>query len=192
MSFTSENEIAIRRALAKKIAVVAEAGAVIPAPVFFADRADFWAQINALAVNTQKQIETANLAFCCISLLKRVDSVKEGCKDNPFIRLTYNFHLFRGYAATRADESITPDEFLRRNLKSYNTFVRAVLDCWTQFLGVQRISGLPDGYEVYTNPLEQAEFIDELGKCRYIRRGDAEGHSVNLQSVIEVLIHDEN
>ena len=93
MSLASENEIAIRRALANKIAFVPEAGAVIPAPVFFADRSDFWAQINALSVNTQKLIETTNLAFCCISLLKRVDSVSEGCADNPFVRLTYNFYL---------------------------------------------------------------------------------------------------
>lgn len=192
MSFTSDDELAIRKALANKIAIVPEAGAIIPAPVFFADRSDFWAQINSLAIIAQKQIETTNLAFCCISLLKRVDSIKEGCSDNPFIRLTYNFHFFRGYAEERSDESITPDEFLRRNLKSYNTFVRAVLDCWTQFLGVQAISGLPDGVEANSNSLEQAEFIDELGKCRYIRRGDVEGHSVNLQSVVEVLITDEN
>ena len=192
MGLTSDNELAIRKALAVKIAVVPESGAVIPAPVFFADRGDFWAQINALAVNTQKQIETANLAFCSISLLKRVDSIKEGCADNPFIRLTYNFYFFRGYAAERADESVAPDEFLRRNLKSYNTFVKAVLDCWTQFIGIQAIGGLPSGVEANSNPLTQAEFINELEKCRYVRRGEVEGHAVNLQLVAEVSIRDEN
>ncbi len=191
MSFTSINELTVRRALAAKVALVPEAGAVIPAPVFFRDRADFWAQINALAVNTQKQIETSNLAFCCISLLKRVDSIREGCPDNPFIRLTYNFNFFRGYSEERADESITPDEFLRRNLKSYNTFVKAVLDCWTNFLGVQNIPELPSGITGDTLSLTQAEFIGELGQSRYFRRGVVEGHSVNLQSVVEILITNE-
>lgn len=192
MSFTSDDELTIRRALATRVALVPEAGAVIPAPIFFRDRADFWAQINALSVNTQKGIETENLAFCCISLLKRVDSIKEGCADNPFVRLTYNFHFFRGYAEERADETVTPDEFLRRNLKSYNTFIKAVLDCWTQFIGVQNIPELPGGYEGNSNSLTQAEFIEELQKCRYIRKGDVEGHAVNLQSIVEVSIRDED
>jgi len=190
--FTSDNELTIRRALAEKVALVPEAGAVIPAPVFFRDTADFWAQINSLAVNTQKAIETSNPAFCCISLLKRVDSTKEGCADNPFIRLTYNFYFFRGYAEQREDESVNPDEFLKRNLKSYNTFVKAVLDCWTQFLGTQNIPSLPGGYEGNSTSLTQPEFIDELQRCRYIRKDAPEGHAVNLQSVIEVLIQDEN
>ena len=191
MPFSSEDELTIRKALAAKVAHVAEAGAVIPAPVFWRDRADFWAQINALAVNTQKTIETTNLAFCCISLLKRVDSIKEGCADNPFIRLTYNLHFFRGYSDERSDESLTPDEFLKRNLKSYNEFVKAVMDVWAQFIGVQNIPELPDGYDGNSNSLTQAEFIDELGQCRYIRKGEVLGHSVNLQSVVEISIQDE-
>ncbi|HEX8289825.1 MAG TPA: hypothetical protein VF556_17720 [Pyrinomonadaceae bacterium] len=191
MSLTAEQELIIRKRLAEKCANVPEAGFIIPAPIFFKNKADFWAQINGLAVNTQRQIETTNIAFCCISLLQRVDSKKEGCPDNPLIRLTYNFYFYRGYDIEREDERETPDDFLKRTLKTYNLFVRAVMDVWNEFLGLQNVPEFPaEEMDVNTNSMTQAEFISEKGSCRYIK--GIEGHSVNLQSVVEVLIYAES
>ena len=189
MNFEAEHEILIRKALAEKIALVPEAGFVVPSPIFFNDKADFWAQINSLSVNTRKKIDQTNLAFCCISLFKRVDSTREGCGDSPFIRLTYNFHFFRGYTNEREDESDLPDEFLVRTLKTYNLFIKAVMDVWTQFLGLQNIPELGTGIEGNSNSLTQPEFIEEKRPCRYIP--GVAGHSVDLQSVIEILINNE-
>ena len=190
MIFNSDHELTIRRAISEKTALVPAAGFVVPSPIFYKDKADFWAQINSLAVNTKDAIEQTNIAFCCISLLKRVDSVNEGCSDSPLIRLTYNFHFFRGYDCEREDERDVPDDFLKRTLKTYNLFVKAVMDVWTEFLGVQNIPELPTGIEGNTNSLTQPDFIEEKRTCRYIP--GIEGHSVNLQSVIEVTIQDES
>lgn len=187
--FTSDHELTIRKALAEKLASVPEVGFILPTPIFFVDSADFWAGVNSLAVNTKDSIDRANIAFCAISLLKRVDSAKEGCGDNPFVRLTYNFHFFRGYSNERSDESYTPDAFLKATLKTYNQFVKAVLDAWTGFLGNQNIFELPDGIEGNTTSLTQAEFVEEKTPCRYIP--GVNGHQVNLQEIVEVLIQEE-
>ena len=157
--------------------------------MFFVDSSDFWAQINGLAINTKRLIDTTNIAFCVISLKKRVDSPSEGCADNPLVRLTYNFHFFRGYASERADETNAPDSFLKRTLKTYNTFIKAVLDAFTEFLGQQNIPALPEGVEGYSNSLTEPDFIEEKSPCRYIP--GIVGHSVDLQTVIEVSIQDE-
>jgi hypothetical protein len=189
MSLTAEIELAIRKAIAEKIANVADAGYVIPAPLYFADRADFFATVNPLV--TQKLIETTPVAFCCLSLLKFGDSRAEGCADEPLVRLTYNLYFFREYGFERADESLTPDEFLKKNLKSYNAFIKAILDARIEFLGLQYLvsAELPENFDVKSNSLVQEdEFIEENDKCRYVPK--VKGHSVDMQATIQVLINE--
>src|SRR6185369_10958880 len=178
MSLTSEIELSIRKALAEKMANVTDAGHIIPTPVFFVEKADFFATVNPLS--TQDLIEETPAVFCCISLLKFEDSVKEGCADEPLVRLTYNFYFFRQYDLERADETNAPDDFLKKNLKSYNLFIKALLDARVEFLGVQNLisADFPDNFDIKTNRLVQEEFMVEKGKCQYIPR--IFGHSVNL------------
>lgn len=188
MSLTSEIELSTRKALAVKMANVGEAGHIIPSPIYFADRADFFATNDPKL--TQKEIETTPVVFCLMSLLKFEDSPAEGCAGEPLVRLTYNFYFFREYGFERADESETPDAFLKRNLKSYNLFLKAILDARIEFLGIQNLasSEIPDNYDIKTNPFIQDEFIVENGKCLYIPR--VKGHSIDLQSTIQILINE--
>ena len=186
MGLTAEIELEIRRQLAAKMELVTDAGFVLPSPLFFADKADFFAVVSPLL--TQKQIELTPAAFCAISLLKFEDSPSEGCMDEPLVRLTYGFYFFREIFSEREDESETPDDFLKLLLKSYNTFINSVLDARIQFLGLSPLAGdFPAGVDVKTNSMTQPEFNEEKAACRYI--ADAEGHSVDLQSVVEVLIN---
>jgi hypothetical protein len=191
MSLTAEIELSIRKALAEKMANVGAAGYIIPAPVFFVDKADYFAVIKSLILDTQKELELTNVVFCVITLLKFEDSKAEGCGDEPLCRLTYNFHFFSQYDNERADESeIAPDEFLKKTLKSYNQFIKALLDARNEFLGIQNLvsADFPDHIDIKTNPFKQDEFIVEKGKCRYIP--DAKGHSIDLQSITQVLINE--
>lgn len=186
MGLTSAVELEIRKQLAAKMALVEDAGHILPSPLFFADKSDFFAVVNPLV--TQKQIESTPAAFCSISLLKFEDSPSEGCADEPLVRLTYNFYFFREIFTEREDETETPDDFLKLLLKSHNSFIKTVLDARIQFLGLADLIGnFPAGFYIMTNSLSQPEFNEEKEVCRYIT--DAEGHSVDLQSVIEVLIN---
>ena len=189
MSLTSDIEISIRKAIAEKLNPVLAAGFVIPAPIYFVDKADFAATVNNL-LDTQKEIELSNVAFIVISLQKFEDSPSEGCADEPLVRLTYNFYFFRQYDFERADESLSPDEFLKKNLKSYNEFLKSVFDARIQFLGKQFLVS-PDisfDFSIQTNSLVQSEFINENDSCRYIPQ--IFGHAADLQSVVEVLINE--
>jgi hypothetical protein len=60
MSISAENELLIRRANATTIGGVAEAGHVIPAPVFFNDVADYWATVDPKS--TREDLETSAIA----------------------------------------------------------------------------------------------------------------------------------
>jgi hypothetical protein len=188
---TSEIELATRKALAVKTANVTDAGYIIPAPIYFVDNSDFWATVNGLVIDTQKEIELTNIAFCVISLLKFEDFPAEGCADEPLVRLTYNFYFFRQYDLERADENeLAPDEFLKRNLKSYNLFVKTILDARVEFLGLQNLdsSEFPENFDVKSNSLVQEEYLNESEICRYIPR--IKGHSIDLQGVVQVLINE--
>lgn len=185
MSLSSVEELAIRKALADKFALAADAGYIIPAPVFFVDSADFFATVNALT--TQKLIETTQIAFCSLSLRKFEDSLSEGCSDEPLIRLTYNAYFFREYDFEREDESLTPDEFLKKTLKSYNRFLKAIFAARTEFLGIQNLTAAVS-FDVKTNSLIQEEFFGESEICRYIPK--VRGHSADLQTIVEVLINE--
>src|SRR5688500_6176007 len=167
MSLTAEVELEIRKQLAAKMALVPDAGHVLPSPLFFADKADFFAVVDTQL--TQKQIELEPAAFCAISLLKFEDSPSEGCADEPLVRLTYNFYFFREIFPEREDEAETSDDFLKLLLKSYNSFIMAILDARTQFLGLSPLTGdFPAGVDVKTNSLSQPEFNQEKEACRYI------------------------
>jgi hypothetical protein len=184
MSLEIEQEMIIMRALAARAQNVTEAGYVIPCPMEFVDKADFWAAVDPKI--TQKAIETNDVAFCMLSILKEDDDPSAGCDDNPLIYLTVNFYLFREYSAERKDETDTPDAFLKKVLKNYLLFRAAWRNLKNQFQGLQPIPDLPDGVVVNSNSLTQSAFADYKATCAVIPQ--IKGYSVNLQSKIEVII----
>lgn len=186
VSLEANTEIIIRKAIAAKLINISDAGFVIPAPVYFADKSDFNVQINSLVLDTQKGIETSSLAFCAISLLKFEDSAKEGCGDEPLVRLTYSFYFFREMEITRTGETLAPDDFLKTTLLSYNKFIKTVLDVRNEFLGFQSVQDLPQGFFADTNSITQSEFISDLQLCKFVP--GVKGHVVNLQLVVELLM----
>lgn len=188
---TDVEELIIRKAIGTKTATVETAGFVIPAPIFFVDKADFFATVQELL--EQKQIETTPIAFCCISFLKFTDSPSEGCGDQPLVRILYNFYFFRQYDLEREDESeVTPDAFLKTTLKSYNAFIKTILEARNEFLGVQDLvsSDLPENFDVKTSSLKQTDFVEESDICRYIP--GVKGHSIDLTSEVSILINESN
>lgn len=189
MGLTGENELSIRRALDAKLSNIDEIGYIIPSPISFNDKSDFFATVDA-SVNTQKEIETSGVAFCLFDLIKREDSPPEGCGDEPLVRLTYNFYFFRQYDLERVDQSETPDEFLKRNLISYNTFIGTIFSAFNEFQGIQNLTSdeLPENFDVKTNRFMQDDYIVGRGKCRYFPR--VSGHSVDLESVTQILINE--
>lgn len=184
---TAEDELVIRKELSVKVSQACPATQIIPAPIYFKEKADYFANIENLS-NTQKLIETDQIDMCVISLLRFVDSENEGCPNEPLVRLTYNLYFFRSYDFEREDESLTPDVFLKQTLLSYNAFIKNILDARNEFLGLQAVPGLPSGFDVKTNSLIQDENISDLEECRFIPAEN--GHSVDISVTLEVLVNE--
>lgn len=194
MSFEPEHFIEILKALTAKVETVPLAGYVSAGPLKVNDRADFFAVTAPQA--TEKQIQTAPVALCAITLLRRRDSARlgEAAADNPKIYLTFNFYFFRSERFARRDEldAGAADLFLQKVMASYAEFTSAVFDVWTEFLGQKKLASFPEELdetmEVLTNSLTQPEFLNNLAECRYVP-GEY-GHGIDLQSEIEVLIYE--
>ncbi len=140
MSLSPENELTIRRAIAEKLAGISGVGFIIPAPIYFADKADFFNQISLVILNTQKLIETSLVKFCAVYPIRFEDVQTSNFSDEPEILLTYEFYLFHERNSARADESGI-DSFNKTILKTHNDFCAAYLRIREAFLGKQYLTG---------------------------------------------------
>jgi hypothetical protein len=185
MSLTSQHELIIRQALATSVDAIAEAGYVIPAPIFYNDRSDFWAG-NA-SKTTQNDIETSPIAGCWIYPLQPIDDTDQGSEHSPLVELTYEFYLFRSYAFTRADESLIPDDFGSKSLAAHNLFTKAWIDIKAAFQGKRNIAGLPDGMFAIarTTSLVFPQFIENRVPCQFIP--GVVGFAVAMQETVELM-----
>ena len=189
-SLTIEEYLQIVKHLADKCASVPECGYVVPAPIYFQDKADFLKQIVNIATNTQKAVETQGIAFTAITFGKFEDLDEDAGTDEPQAEFTYAFYIFRQYDLERADESSTPDDFLKRTLKSYNSFIAAILGLRSEFLGTNPLPDMDSERfaEVNTKSLAQDEFIFENEVCRYIPV--IRGFACELSGTVEILIRE--
>jgi hypothetical protein len=150
MTLTGEENLIVMEYLAAKAASVPECGYIVPAPIVFDDVQSFWANLDPKV--TKKEIETSEIAFTTVTMSRLPQ--KPEADGEPWIYY-YNFHIFRRYTAKRADESAAADSFLRRTLKSYTLFLKAVLDLNTEFADEQPVTGL--------SPQRVVEAVAELG-----------------------------
>ncbi len=182
---TAENELVIRQALADTIDAISEAGIVVPAPVFYNDRGDFWAENDPKT--SKADLETTQIAATWIYPLQAVDDAEQGSDHSPLVNLTYEFYLFRSYAFTRADESVTPDVFGSKVLAAHNLFTKAWIDIKAAFQGKRNIDGLPDGMFAVarTQSLEFPEFIENRVPCLFIP--NVLGFAVRMHETVQLM-----
>lgn len=179
-------ELAIRKHLTEKIGALPSNFAILPAPVIFENRASFFATTQGTQA-TQKAIETTPVRFCSISLLLPFEDenpITDGCLDAPLTTPTYNFYVFRQYAATRTDET---DAFLTRTLESYNEFIEFVYLLRTEFLGTNKIIGIDENLDIETQSLTAGEFIEDFEPSKYFQKENIFGHAISLNLRIDIL-----
>jgi len=183
--FDDAAEIIVREAIAAQAALVADVGYVTPSPLYFTDRADFWATLAA-SNNTRDEIDAGIIAGLWIYPLQFVDDFSSGGIDSPLVNLTYEMYLFRQYALEREDEGATPDLFESECLKQHNLFVKGWLGLKSSFQGKRTIAGLdPDIFvTVKTTSLVQNEFIANQAPCEFVP--GAVGFAVRLQCTVEI------
>lgn len=183
MSLTPENELAIRRKLADRAALVETIGFVLPAPIDFVDKDDFWA--NLAPKQTRTELETTPVKFCAIYPLAFEDA-PENRQHEPLIKFTYEFYLFHERTQTRIDEAETPDAFNKKLLKTHSDFIRAWLDLRAEFLGAQQLNLGADFSIAKTNSLAQRDEINNQAKCEFVP--GIKGFEVRMQLVATILL----
>lgn len=190
MSLSAEDELIIRRSLATDVGDVTEAGYVIPAPIFFSDRGDFWNMADPTK-NTQVLIDTTQIAATWIYPLQPQDDPQEGSLHSPQLNLTYEFYIFRGYAFTRGDETIPQDDFGKKVLVEHNLFMKAVLEIRNKFLGKRNLAAFSPGAEdsdwsvARTQNLVFPRFIANRENCQFIPQ--IQGFAITARETVQMM-----
>lgn len=179
---TPDQQISIVREIASICDSVAGCGVVVPAPIFFVDKSDFQRNVGDHTLSTQKANETSEVAFTTITFSK------PPAKPNVhggWWTCFFNIYIFREYDAERLDESVTPDEFRKKILKSYFDFINSILDLQTEF-GEEREMEIsfPEIIQALAFLEASDDFIEENEFCVYVP--GVKGFSVNLPLEIKI------
>jgi hypothetical protein len=180
------DEVTVRKFLSENIIapVMPSGGRVIPAPVYFNDKEDYWATIESVSYTTQPTIEKAHIMFCCLYFVNFVDI--EGPPDSPLFGLLYELYVFSQYDSTRSDENVSPDAFNKKMLLKHNEFVACCLNLKEGFQGNRNISALSGGeYAIQrTTSLVQSERVQNKIQTEFVP--GITGHLAKFQETVQL------
>lgn len=180
------DEVTIRKFLAEDVIapVMPSGGRVIPAPIYFNDKEDYWATIEEVSYTAQPEIEKAHIMFCSLYMVNFVDI--SGPPDSPVFGLLYELYLFSQYDATRSDENVSPDAFNKKMLLKHNEFIACCLNLKEAFQG-NRTIGVLDGatYTVRrTTSLVQSERVQNKIQTEFVP--GVNGHLAKFQETVQL------
>lgn len=183
MTLTPAEFLIVAERLAQIAADIPECGYINISPISFNDKSDFQANIGGAAMNTQKKIETAEIALTTLTLAK---PPKKPEIHGEAWEYTFNFNVFREANKKRLDETTTPDAFRKKILKSYYEFLIAVLNLQAAFGGEETIiSGLPETIlEAAAELISEDEIILENEPCRYLET--VSGFACDIQILVSI------
>ncbi len=180
------DELLIRKFLCEDIIapVMPSGGRVIPAPIYFNDKEDYWATIETVSYATQPDIEKAHIMFCCLYFVNFVDLAPPA--HSPLVGALYELYLFSQYDATRSDENISPDAFNKKMLLKHNEFIACCLDLKEAFQGFRNTGlTLSANYIVNrTTSLVQSERVQNKIQTEFVP--GVNGHLAKFQETVQL------
>lgn len=185
MEFTATHELEVRKALATTASAVSAAGYIKPSAHYFSSSEEFWATTD-VTKDTRAEIDAALVGGLWIYPVNFLDDLTSGCADSPLMNLRYEFYLFRQYAATRSDETDTPDVFDAKVLYQHNQFIQAWIELRNEFLGSRNLSGYDAAVfaTLRSNSLVQIADIANQAVCEFIP--NIIGYAVRMQTTVHV------
>lgn len=180
------DELDIRKYICESIIAPAmpSQGRVIPAPIYFNDKEDYWATIETVSYTTQEELEKEHVMFCSIYFVNFVDLAPP--KHAPLTGLIYELHVFSQYDAERSDENVSADAFNKKMLLRHNEFVACCLNLKEAFQG-DRSLGLFDA-GVYatqkTTSLVQSERAQNRVPTEFVP--GITGHLAKFQETVQL------
>ena len=139
---------------------------VIPAPLYFEDRADFWSVDPGTNYDDRKELDTSHIVFAAL-FYKGFEDDPDTPEDSPLVTLRHELYCFSEYDLERVDETSTPDAYNRRLLKRIREFVAGLINLKAEFQGIVNVTGT--GLMIAeTLPLTQTEDVQPRVNCEYI------------------------
>lgn len=183
MSLWIGDILTISQVLSQKLEQVFTLDWVFPSPLDFKDKADFWACISQTH-DTQREIETDLIRAAWISYLRFEDSDRN--VEAPVKTLFFEFTVFHEHSFERLDESLTPDVFNKRILKTDKEHLETIFELQAIFQGTNPLAALEDRFAVIEMiSLAQNEFTLRREPCAFIDAG-AEGTQTRLECQVKV------
>lgn len=187
MSFTSQNLLDMAEALADGVALVSTIDFVLPSPIKFAGKSDFFAAVND-DNNTKLEIETtlvraARIRFSDFELVTNEDNTEREIED-PVILINFECTIFHEGKLERLDETAPLDDFEKRIRKSNQHHITAVFGVLGEFQGVNNIPALSAFPEAETITPIQLDATELDAECEFI--SGLIGDQTKLQLTVRV------
>lgn len=169
MSFTSQNLLDMAEALAGGVDNVATIDHVLPSPILFTSKADFWATVND-DNNTKAEIETGLIRAAEIRYLnfELLDEEEPRELEAPTVAVNFECTVFHERKLERLDETAPLDDFDKKIRKSNQEHITAVMGIVGEFQGSNDIPALTDFPEAYTVTPVQEEGTEMNVECEFI------------------------
>lgn len=191
VEITIEKEIDVREFMGDRLQTIPEIGRIVPAPVYFKDKAEYWRTIDLVArPDTRDEIDTEHIFF--VMMLWSGFSDVELPVHSPLTSLEYSLYVFSEYDLERADVNATAEQWMRKMLRRHNQFVSVCLQMKALFQGKRVMnvwptkgSGDPEAtVEQFTTSLNQEEPVTQRGECEFIP--GVQGHFVTFEEAVHV------
>lgn len=166
MSLTSAQLLTVAELLADKCALATNVDYVLPSPLFFGMKADFWTALGVSAYDTQTETETNRIRAVWVYYLRQEDDDRE---DEYYVKtVIYGLSLFSEVNADRQNEA---DSFDKRVSKANHEHDVAVFSLFGNFHGQDQLVAdetFPGIVDVGVIGLTQTDNTERGANCPFI------------------------
>jgi len=187
MSFTSQNLLDMAEALATGVDNVSTIDHVMPSPILFTSKADFFATVND-DNDTKAEIETglvraAEIRYLNFELLDEEDARE---LEAPIVAVNFECTVFHERKLERLDETAPLDDFDKKVRKSNQEHITAVMGIVGEFQGSNPVPALTDFPEAYTVTPVQDEGTEMNVECDFIQGVIGDQTKLGLQIRVQM------
>jgi hypothetical protein len=174
----------IKKAICDRVALVSDAGDIIPTRAFFTDKNEYWAMIAPKS--RQKALETSGIA--CSMVYLSVPRRQNDPLNDKIFEMDFSVMMFRESFPKRVDETTNPDDFAKRIYLSEEKFDTAIVNAAWQFRNEVTISGLSADLKATLLPVDLADVAIEFGAPEMFPT--VNGHFAEFTVTVEAIYDD--
>lgn len=188
MSFTSQNLLDMAEALATGVDAVSTIDWVLPSPLTFTRKEDFFAAVDD-DNDTKREIETtlvraARIRYLNFELLGDTEQNRE--IEDPTLAINWECTIFHESTPERLDQDMSPDDFekrIRKTNQEHITSLWAVVGTFQGSNPIPALSAFPDAFTV--TPI-QTDATELNAECDFITGLKGDQSKLQLQIRVQL------